>query len=151
MQQAVNDRFAPISEATSGDYDDIMAVWEASVRATHGYLAAEDIDYYRICGREALPQIEVLRVYRTAAAVAGFYGVNGRHLELLFVSPACIGSGIGSALFDHAVTYCGIDSLEVNEQNPRARMFYERKGFRFSSRSETDPYGKPYPILTLVK
>ncbi|MCD8101779.1 MAG: GNAT family N-acetyltransferase [Alistipes sp.] len=151
MERTNQDRFAPICDATPADYESILTVWEESVRATHGFLAEEDIVYYRTRGREALPETEVLRVYRTDGGIACFYGVNGRHLEMLFVSPVRIGSGIGSALFDHAVESCGVVSLDVNEQNPAARAFYERKGFLVASRTDTDPYGKPYPILTLRK
>lgn len=37
--------------------------------------------------------------------------------------------------------------IDVNEQNPQAMRFYEKYGFIVTSRSETDAFGKPYPLV----
>ena len=38
-------------------------------------------------------------------------------------------------------------TLDVNEQNPQARGFYERMGFRVEGRSPVDDAGRPFPQL----
>ena len=43
----------------------------------------------------------------------------------------------------------GVRSVDVNEQNPRARRFYEKHGFQIVSRRKTDDCGNPYPILRM--
>lgn len=43
MERTNQDGFAPICDATPADYESILAVWEESVRATHGFLVEEDI------------------------------------------------------------------------------------------------------------
>jgi len=68
---------------------------------------------------------------------------------MLFISPDAQGHGIGSALCQYAIEYLGATKVDVNEQNPRAREFYEKMGFSFVNRSELDGQGKPYPILHL--
>jgi putative acetyltransferase len=39
--------------------------------------------------------------------------------------------------------------VDVNEQNPEARGFYERLGFTVVARSELDGTGRPFPLLHL--
>jgi putative acetyltransferase len=63
---------------------------------------------------------------------------------MLFVDANQRGNGIGKAL----ITY-GIDNLDINEQNPGARGFYEHMGFKAVERSEFDDQGNPYPILVM--
>ena len=43
----------------------------------------------------------------------------------------------------------GADSVDVNEQNPRALEFYEANGFHVVGRDEFDADGRPFPILHL--
>ena len=43
--------------------------------------------------------------------------------------------------------HLGENKVDVNEQNPRAREFYEKIGFNIVNRSELDGQEKPYPIL----
>ena len=47
----------------------------------------------------------------------------------------------------YAIEHQGVTKVDVNDQNPRARKFYEKMGFTIVSRSEVDEQGKPFPIL----
>ena len=76
-----------------------------------------------------------------------FAGVADDSLEMLFVAPDMRGWGVGGRLLRHAIEQLGVHRLDVNEQNPQARGFYEHEGFRVVGRSETDAQGGPYPIL----
>jgi GNAT superfamily N-acetyltransferase len=66
----------------------------------------------------------------------GFYALAGQgdkiELEHLWVSPEHIGTGVGRALFDHAVRRAGSLGAEVLgiEADPNAEGFYRRMGAR---------------------
>ena len=70
---------------------------------------------------------------------------------MLFVDDAARGRGIGSALLKHAVDRWGVHRLDVNEQNPAARGFYEHERFRVASRSELGEAGRPFPLLHMER
>lgn len=74
-------------------------------------------------------------------------GIEGRKLEMLFISPEEMGKGIGRQLILWAMENYAVNEVDVNEQNPQARGFYEHMGFHVFERSETDGQGNPYPIL----
>lgn len=56
---------------------------------------------------------------------------------------------IGRRLVDMAVRNHGAAFVDVNEQNPAARAFYEKLGFVESGRTETDGQGNPFPIIEM--
>jgi putative acetyltransferase len=68
---------------------------------------------------------------------------------MLFVEPARRGQGIGSSLLNHARQRHGTLTLDVNEQNPKARGFYLHHGFKEIGRSATDSAGRPFPLIHL--
>ena len=134
------------------ELDALTALWERSVRATHDFLAPEDIAFFRRMVREeALPDVEELYVVRDEKnGFAAFAGVEAGKLEMLFVAPEKRGKGLGRELVEHLVAHCDVRRVDVNEQNAQAAGFYARMGFRVVSRSASDPSGRPYPILHLA-
>lgn len=70
-------------------------------------------------------------------------------IEMLFLSPDCIGQGWGSHLIDLAVYTYGVTKVDVNEQNETATRFYQIKGFHITKRDALDEQGNPFPILHL--
>ena len=88
--------------------------------------------------------------YDAEGRAAGFLGADGEKLEMLFLSPERRGQGLGRQLLTYGVERWGVRRLDVNEQNPRAREFYEHMGFRVTGRWETDGQGRPYPILSMA-
>ena len=127
----------------------LMDVWRSSVEATHDFLTPPEIDAiagYVTGALREIPRLVVACVDDAGAPVA-FAGVAEDSLEMLFVAPEMRGRGIGGRLLRHAVEHLGVRRLDVNEQNPQARGFYEHEGFCVVGRSETDAQGGPYPIL----
>ncbi len=57
------------------------------------------------------------------------------------------GRGFGKALIGYGMDTYGVNELAVNEQNPQAKGFYERMGFRVFKRTDYDEQGNPYPLL----
>lgn len=129
----------------------LTGLWERSVRATHDFLAPEDIAFFRRMVREeALSGVEELYVIRDSEnRFAAFAGIEAENLEMLFVAPEKHGKGLGRELVEYLVAHRGVRRVDVNEQNAQAAGFYARMGFRVVSRSDTDPSGRPYPILHL--
>ena len=138
-----------IREASSEDYADVIRVWEASVRATHHFLDPEDITFYKSIIPEALPQVKLF-IYEIEGQVAGFMGVSGNTLDMLFIDPAYRRKGIGSKLFQYAQSEFQISKVDVNEQNQQAVDFYLKTGFVQTGRRATDDFGKAYPILEMA-
>lgn len=134
------------------DYDALTAVWLASVKATHDFLSAEDLEFYRQrVPHIYMPGVRLYAVRNADGRWCAFIGLGEDMVEMLFVSPEEMGKGYGSALLRFAIEEMGISKVDVNEQNYRALDFYLRKGFSVIGRSETDGEGKPYPILHLQR
>ena len=128
--------------------EQLLRVWEGSVRATHLFLSEGEIERIRTYVPAALLEAPVLVVEESASNLpAAFMGISGRKLEMLFVSQNERGRGIGKRLLQRGIATYGVTELDVNEQNPQARGFYERMGFAVMGRSELDEQGNPYPIL----
>jgi putative acetyltransferase len=139
-----------IRRARAADLDTLVALWERSVRATHEFLTEADIGALRPLVREALSD-EALELWvlteRTDVPI-GFMGLAGHDIAALFLEPARRGQGGGRRLVAHAQGLRdGQLTVDVNEQNPAARGFYEALGFVVVGRSPLDDGGRPFPIL----
>lgn len=127
-------------------------VWEASVRATHTFLTKSDIAALRQYVPDALRAVEHLTVLLDDnGQPAGFCGVDGRRLEMLFLHPDMIGKGAGRMLVQHVFDTYQVNAVCVNEQNPNAAAFYRRMGFTLDHRTECDEQGRPFPLLYLKR
>jgi putative acetyltransferase len=137
--------------ATASDHADLIRVWEDAVRATHHFLAEEDILFFRGCLPSAFGLLNVW-IAEDGERIVGFIGVSGHHIEALFVAPDQHRRGIGRGLLDHVIaTAPGVAwKVDVNEQNPEATCFYQHYGFVQTGRSELDPSGRPFPLLHMV-
>lgn len=135
-----------IRKIEAADYPRLAEIWESAVLHTHGFLKEEDFLYYK----ERLPSYfphATLLGFEQGGSLAGFIGIAGGNIEMLFVDNAHRGKGIGKLLIRHAIDKAGATKVDVNEQNAQAVGFYEHIGFHVASRSELDGDGKPYPIL----
>lgn len=127
----------------------LVRIWRSAVEATHGFLTADDIDFYeRRLAEEYLKLVNVM-VAESDGVPVGFAGVAGRNLEMLFIDHQHRGRGAGSLLLADAMAKNPGLLVDVNEQNPQAVGFYHRHGFVTLSRSDTDGDGRPFPILHL--
>lgn len=128
----------------------LLAVWEASVRATHDFLSEAEVLRIKEMVPQALAEVPNLAVAQENGVPLGFIGAASAQIEMLFVAPEVRGQGIGSALVQLAKTRWQVTQVTVNEQNPQAVGFYEHLGFRVRKRSPLDDQGMPYPILTMA-
>ena len=128
------------------DFVALLAVWESSVRGTHDFLAEADIVALRPQVREGLGAVPLWIARDPDGKIAGFAGIHGDMLEMLFVREESRGQGVGRALVRRTLDQ-GVTRVDVNEQNPRAVGFYQRMGFVVTGRSAFDGQGRPFPLL----
>ncbi len=137
-----------IDEVKKYEYKELVNVWEASVRATHHFLKEEDILYFKpLILNTYLDAVELKSTKTESGKIIGFLGVAEQNLEMLFIHPEYRGKQIGKTLLNYSIEKMNVIKVDVNEQNEQAVGFYKKCGFEISSRSESDPSGKPYPIL----
>ena len=131
------------------DYLRLRDIWETSVRATHGFLSESDIMEIRDkLIPEYFPNV-MLSCAEVDGTIAGFIGLSGDKIEMLFVDADFMCQGIGTFLIGEAIKE-GAMLVDVNEQNPKALEFYKNKGFVEIGRSATDEAGRPFPVLHLA-
>ena len=129
-----------IIEATSRNsllIEQLLGVWESSVKATHLFLSESEI--------EEIPRLFI--AVNEKQLPVGFMGIAKQHLEMLFIAHEERGKGIGKKLLQYGIEKYSVNNLAVNEQNPLAKGFYEHMGFEVYRRTECDEQGNPYPLL----
>lgn len=137
-----------IQPAISTQFNDIIDVWESSVRATHLFLTEATIQELKIAILEKyLPQLTIFVVVDHNNKINGFIGIAENRLEMLFVSQENRSKGLGKQMLNFAIQQLGVNELDVNEQNPQAVGFYQYMGFKQFARSEIDGQGNPFPLL----
>lgn len=128
--------------------EQLTAVWEASVRATHHFLSDAEIERIKAYVPQALRNAEHLIVAeREAGDPVAFMGLIGTRLEMLFIAPTERGAGLGRRLIEYGIRQYALSETTVNEQNPQAAGFYRHMGFETYKRTERDEEGGPYPLL----
>lgn len=140
--------------ARADDREQLLGLWERSVRATHHFLEERDIVALRPLVAEELASdtVEWWALVSTADAPVGFLGFANDTIEALFIDPDHRGRGGGKRLVAHAQSLSGgALAVDVNEQNDAALQFYESLGFSVMSRSPTDGAGRPFPILHMKR
>ena len=139
-----------IARPTEQDYDELIQLWEKSVRSTHHFLTEESIQFYKpLIRNHYLPAVELSIIRNSHGKIAAFMGLSDELIEMLFVHPDEQGKGYGKRLIEYAIRQKQIDKVDVNEDNDQALRFYQHLGFEIIGRDETDSMGNPYPILHL--
>lgn len=137
-----------IRVGTAADVPRALEIWRAAVDATHGFLSAEHrVEIDQLVAEQFLPNVPLWLAVDGADRPQGFLVMDGEMIDALFVDPAVHGRGIGTALVDHALTLAPHALVDASEQASNAAPFYESRGFFRIGRSETDPHGRPYPVI----
>ena len=137
-----------VRRGTPEDAPRALEIWRVAVEATHGFLTPSDRDEIAAMVAEWLPTVELWMVDEDNRPV-GFLVMDGEMIDALFVDPAVHGRGYGTALLDHALKLSPHATVDASEQASNALPFYESRGFVRTGRSETDPQGRPYPLVHL--
>jgi len=145
----MQDVTAHIRRAVPADREPLFDIWLRSVRATHTFLSEEDLKSLMPPVREYLASsaTEFWVLQSDDGTLMGFMGMSGPKMESLFLAPEFHRGGGGRRMVQHARSLHGTLTVDVNEQNTNARLFYEACGFVVEGRSEHDESGRPYPLL----
>ncbi len=136
------------NERTQKLIEQLIEVWESSVKATHLFLSEKEIEKIKEYVPQALKKIgHLIIIVNEINNPVAFMGIENYKLEMLFVSAVQRGKGLGTKLIQYGIREYSINELTVNEQNPEAKGFYEHNGFQVYKRTETDEQGNPYPLL----
>ena len=137
-----------VTDRTPDLINQLLEVWEKSVRATHLFLSDREIKNIKEYVPQALNGIAHLMIDAGEAGRAvAFMGIEDGTLEMLFISPEERGKGLGKRLIEYGIESYSVERLAVNEQNPQAKKFYEHMGFHVNKRTGLDEQGNPYPLL----
>lgn len=130
----------------------LTAIWEDSVRASHLFLSEAEIQEIKAYVPQALTGVSRLLVAeKMPGQPVAFMGLEGPRLEMLFLSPAERGAGLGRQLLEYGIRHYHLQELTVNEQNPQAVGFYQHMGFETYRRTDCDEQGGPYPLLYMKR
>ena len=141
-------RIIEVKERNSLLIEQLLEVWENSVKTTHLFLSDNEIENIKKYVPQALKGISHLIVAENESKFPiGFMGLEEQKLEMLFISPEERGKGLGKKLIRYGIENYSINEVAVNEQNPLAKGFYEHMGFQVYKRTDNDEQGNPYPIL----
>ena len=137
-----------VAEITPSLTEQLIAVWEKSVKATHLFLSENEVEEIK----EYIPQalngvVHLIIAENESGSPAAFMGIEEQKLEMLFIAPEERGKGLGRKLLQYGMENYSVSELAVNEQNPLAKGFYEHLGFHVYRRTDHDEQGNPYPLL----
>ena len=125
-----------VQARTSRLSEDLLNIWECSVRATHMFLSDAEVNRIKEYVPQALGKVEHLIIAeRENGTPVAFMGTENSRLEMLFLSPLERGKGLGKQLLRYGMANYGI------------REVYEHMGFRTYKRTDCDEEGNPYPLL----
>ena len=141
-------RIIEVKERTEILVNQLLEVWEDSVKATHLFLSSGEIENIKKYVPQALKKVSHLVIIENENNIPiAFIGIEDRKLEMLFIKNSERGNGLGKKLLNYGIENYNVNELAVNEQNPNAKGFYEYMGFKTYKRTELDEQGNPYPIL----
>jgi putative acetyltransferase len=141
-----------IRRGTPDDGPRAVEIWRLAVVATQGVLTPEDrAEIDATVALEFLPGAELILAVNETSRQVGFLVMDKTMIDALFVDPAHHGKGYGTLLLNHALSLEPGATIDASEQASNALPFYLARGFRVVGRSETDPQGRPYPLIHLAR
>ena len=112
------------AEITPSLADQLIVVWEKSVKATHLFLSENEVEEIKRYIPQALNGIAHLIIAEDKdSRPAAFMGIEEQKLEMLFIAPEERGKGLGRKLIRYGIENYSVNELAVNEQNPLAKGF----------------------------
>ena len=141
-------RIIVVKERTEILINQLLEVWEDSVKATHLFLSNEEIKNIKEYVPQAISGVSHLVIIENESQQPiAFMGIENTKLEMLFIKNSERGKGLGKKLLKYGIENYNVNELAVNEQNLNSKGFYEYMGFKTYKRTELDEQGNPYPIL----
>lgn len=133
----------------SADLEDCMRIWTAASLVGHPFLSPDDIASDEPLVRETYMPMAQITVALHGGHVVGFIAMVGDFIGALFVSPDRHRLGIGRALVGLEGERRAAMSVEVYEDNAKARAFYAALGFAQTGRRDRDDRGRAYALVQM--
>lgn len=119
--------------------DELMKLWKDDLTITSDFISAHTV-------RCAVIESTVIGFYALSQSDSYF------ELEHLWIAPGYIGIGVGSKLFEDAVTHISEQGGGVLQilSDPNAETFYLKKGAKTIGSVPSKPAGRKLPLLELA-
>ena len=96
-----------IAELTPSLEEQLILVWEKSVKATHLFLSEKEVEEIKKYIPQALNGIAHLIIAENQdSRPVAFMGIEEQKLEMLFIAPEERGKGLGRKLIQYAEPAC---------------------------------------------
>ena len=119
---------ARIRKSLPTETEAIIKLWLNSNIQAHPFIDSgywiSNVDFMR----EALPSADVY-IYEQEGEIAGFIGLNGHHIEGLFVDPRHQSKGIGTSLIEFIKQQHFTLTLTTYKKNEKTQQFYRKHNF----------------------
>ena len=97
-------KITEVADRNSMLIEQLLKVWESSVRATHLFLSENEIENIKKDVPQALKEIPHLLIIKNENQLpVGFMGIVEQHLEMLFISNTERGKGLGKELLQYGI------------------------------------------------
>lgn len=117
-----------IRKFEKNDIDIIMQIWIKENIKAHDFIAKQYWEENFESVKKMIPMVEIyVAIYKNE--IVGFIGINGNHIEGIFVASNKQGCGFGSALLEKAKENRNTLTLSVFQKNRKAIEFYKKNGF----------------------
>lgn len=124
-----------VKDRTSKIINELLEVWEDSVKKTHLFLSDKEIKHIKEYALQALAKVSHLIIIEDKNNVPiAFMGIEDKKLEMSFIKNSERGKSVGKHLLNYEIKNYKINELTVNEKNPKAKEFYEHMGFKVYKR-----------------
>lgn len=136
-----------IRKLKTADISAVADIWLNANLDAHDFIPAQYWKDNFEGVKEQLAQAEVY-VYENAQGIQGFIGLNGGHIEGIFVRREARSGGAGRQLLDFAKSVREQLTLGVYQKNARALRFYQREGFALQCENADENTGeKEYRMI----
>lgn len=118
-----------IRKLKAEDTYNVMKIWLNTNIEAHSFIPEEYWKNNFESVKSVLPCAEVYVYEDEFGRIQGFIGLNGEHIEGLFVQRAAQSAGIGREILGHVKSFRSRLTLNVYQKNIPAVRFYNREGF----------------------
>lgn len=109
-----NLKITEIQDRTAELTEQLLKVWESSVKATHLFLSENELERIKEYVPQALKEIPCLIIAENENQIpVGFMGIAEQHLEMLFISNEERGKGAGRELLKYGIKKYSVNDLAV--------------------------------------
>lgn len=133
--------FKVMRRLSEKDIELALAIWLEGNLEAHSFIPAGYFKSNYDMVKSQMKEAEMYGFFENGE-LTGFIGIDGGHIEGLFVKKEYRKRGVGSALINHTLGLYNELTLEVYEKNLRAREFYKNLGFEEFDRQKGEATGE---------